>query len=214
MKIIHHKTNFNRTEYREDYLKSSEWKGLRNTILFSKPDCQCCEKTTACDVHHLVYRNWVDVKISDLMPVCRSCHDYIHLAIKDGFISQKPEQIDRIREATKNILNNERFKDFLIWVKDKHYLSKEELLVIEYDRFTTFAIRRISGLMKKNVRYDNIGEMKFTGRQILEIRKILKTVEWRAKQKALKRGPSFKARHLPQDARSELHQIRKSRKKR
>lgn len=214
MKNIKHKTNFNRKEYREDYLKSPEWKALRNTILFSKPDCQCCEKVAAHDVHHLVYRNWVDVKISDLMPVCRSCHDYIHLAIKDGFISQKPEDIDRIRDTTKNILANEHFKEFLKWVKGKHHLSKEELLVVNQDRFTNFAIRRISGVVKKIVRYDNIEEMKFTGRQILAIRKILATVKWREKQKTLKRGPSFKVRHLPKDSLAEFRQIKKDQKKR
>jgi hypothetical protein len=213
MKKNIHKTNFTRKEYREDYLKSPEWAKLRNTILFSKPDCQCCESVQAQDVHHLVYRNWVDVTIADLMPVCRKCHDYIHIAIKDGFIKQIPEQLEHIRVATKTIWANEELKDFLKWAREKHRLSKEELKIIDEDRFTHFAIKRISGLLKKSVQYHNIKEMKFTGRQILQIRKILATTKWRARQKNLKKGTPFKRKHSPEDARAEFRGERKARRK-
>ncbi len=213
MKKIIHKTNFTRKEYREDYLKSPEWASLRNTILFPKPDCQCCKKVPAQDVHHLVYRNWVDVTIVDLMPVCRKCHDYIHVAIKDGFIKQIPEQLEQIRLDTQTIWDNEALKTFLKWTKEKHFLSKEEIQIIDEDRFTHFAIKRISGLVKKSVQYHNIEEMKFTGRQILQIRKILVTTKWRAKQKTLKKGTPFKRKHSPEDAMAEFRGKRKASKK-
>lgn len=212
MKKITHKTSFTRKDYREDYLKSPEWENLRSIILFSKPNCQCCNNVLAKDVHHLVYRNWVDVKVSDLMPVCRNCHKYIHQAIKDGFIKQNPEKLEEIRIETQTILENEKFKTFLKWAKTKHFLSKEELQIIDEDRFTNFSIKRISGLMKKTLHYHSLAEMKFTGRQILQIRKILKTAVWRAKQKTLKKGPLFKKKHSPKDSRSEYRQTQKDSK--
>lgn len=175
-----HKVKYTRKEYREEYLKSDEWKNLRQTILGSNPDCQCCGKS-ASDVHHLVYRNIVDIKISDLIPVCRKCHDFIHLAISDNWISQNPKDLIEIKEKTLKINFDEEYTKHRDWLNSKHLLSEEEKDTIK--NLQGFIMQKISSLVKRNVWYDKLDSMKFTGRQILEIRKIIQMGLYRRKEK-------------------------------
>lgn len=175
-----HKVKYTRKEYREEYLKSDEWKNLRQTILGSNPDCQCCGKS-ASDVHHLVYRNIVDIKISDLIPVCRKCHDFIHLAINDNWISQNPKDLMEIKEKTLKINFDEDYTKHRDWLNSKHFLSEEEKDTIK--NLQGFIMQKISSLVKRNVWYDKLDSMKFTGRQILEIRKIIQMGLYRRKEK-------------------------------
>ena len=175
-----HKVKYTRKEYREEYLKSDEWKNLRQTILGSNPDCQCCGKS-ASDVHHLVYRNIVDIKISDLIPVCRKCHDFIHLAISDNWISQNPKYLIEIKEKTLKINFDEEYTKHRDWLNSKHLLSEEEKDTIK--NLQGFIMQKISSLVKRNVWYDKLDSMKFTGRQILEIRKIIQMGLYRRKEK-------------------------------
>lgn len=164
------KVKYTRKEYREEYLKSDEWINLRTLILEQKPNCQCCGKC-ATDVHHLVYRNIVDIKISDLLPVCRFCHEYIHDAIKDEYISQDPNNIVDITQKTKNILNDEEYAILRSWLSKKHHLSPEDETLVR--SLHPVVMKKISGIVKKNVWYDKLCELKFTGRQIKEIQKII-----------------------------------------
>jgi len=176
-----HKVKYNRFEYRQEYLRSKEWKDLRNLILGTSCDCQCCNIVKATDVHHLVYRNIVDVTVNDLLPVCRECHNLIHQAIKDEFISQDPKLFNQIKKRTINIRNNKRYEVWHKWIVSKHYLTDKQLNTISY--LQPFVIKRISGMLKKNVWYDNIKDIKFTGKQLLNIRKLIKTAVFRKKHK-------------------------------
>lgn len=169
----------NKKEYR-DYLDSLHWKNLRATILGGKPSCQVCQEKEAKDVHHMVYRNIVDIKVTDLLPVCRDCHKIIHQAIRDNYISQRPEKIDKIREKTLGILSDEKYAKYHKWLGDKHFLDKGLIDdIVGTQHKTTFLIRRISGILKKHVWFDNLHEFKFTGRQIEKIRRILDLVKKR-----------------------------------
>jgi hypothetical protein len=185
-----HKVKYNRQEYRQEYLKSDEWRSLRNVVMSSKPTCQCCDNS-ASDVHHLVYRNLVDVKVTDLLPVCRSCHDIIHEAISCQYISQDPKDIINIKNKTLGILNDEKYKEWRQWYNKKHYLSDEEIKTIS--ELQSFVIKKISALVKKNIWYNNLPEIKFTGCQILKIRKIIKMALYRRKNKidVAKKGNGF-----------------------
>jgi hypothetical protein len=170
------KVKYNRKEYREEYLKSDEWKKLRNLIMSTSPDCQCCGGASS-DVHHMVYRNIADITINDLIPVCRSCHEYIHQAIDDNYISQEPRDFKIIKEKTFNILNDNTYKEFRKWLGDKHSLSVEEISDVK--RLQAFVIKKISALVKKNIWHDDLPDRKFTGRQILKIRKIIEVAKYR-----------------------------------
>jgi hypothetical protein len=174
---------YTREEYRTEYLKSDEWKRLRNLILHTSPNCQCCNIKIASEVHHMTYRNIVDVKVTDLLPVCRPCHKFIHNAINDGYISQSSEKIEETTQKTLNILNDDNYKELKKWLSSKHLLSEKEKEIIRHDT-KFFIIRRIAGITKSRIWVDDIDERKFTGRQLLKIRDVIQTVVYR-KQKGL-----------------------------
>ena len=70
--------------YRE-YLKSDHWKQLRKRKLSrARHHCSICGSKHDIDVHHLNYRDWTNVRTSDLRLVCRRCHDLIHVLMKEG----------------------------------------------------------------------------------------------------------------------------------
>jgi hypothetical protein len=174
---------YTREEYRTEYLKSDEWKRLRNLILHTSPNCQCCNIKIASEVHHMTYRNIVDVKVTDLLPVCRPCHKFIHNAINDGYISQSSEKIEETTQKTLNILNDDNYKELKKWLSSKHLLSEKEKEIIRHDT-KFFIIRRIAGITKSRIWVDDIDERKFTGRQLLKIRDVIQTVVYR-RQKGL-----------------------------
>ncbi len=72
-------------KYRE-YLKSKDWKKKRaakwRTV--KRQSCAFCGSVDGLEVHHLIYRQWYDVKTSDLRLTCRRCHELIHRLIKLG----------------------------------------------------------------------------------------------------------------------------------
>jgi hypothetical protein len=175
------KVKYNRHEYREEYLKSNEWKTLRELVLKIDCNCQCCRSRKANDVHHLVYRNIVDITIGDLIPVCRSCHEYIHQAIDDGWISQDSKRFNEIKNLTLNILDDEDYKLHRTWLTSKHHLSLKEIKDIK--TLHGFIIRKISGMVKRKLWYDDLNDYKFTGRQILNIRNIIILAKQRKNRK-------------------------------
>lgn len=84
-------------EYR-DYLKSDKWKFIRS-IRFNLDDglCQHCGiklNDTEAHCHHLTYDRLGDEDISDVVTLCRSCHDAVHAKDK----SNQTEMIDFNRD--------------------------------------------------------------------------------------------------------------------
>jgi 5-methylcytosine-specific restriction endonuclease McrA len=65
---------------KQDYLKSPAWQTRRKAIL--KRDNYTCQKCNTnqvpLEVHHLHYRNFTEEPLSDLVSLCRSCHQSIH----------------------------------------------------------------------------------------------------------------------------------------
>lgn len=66
--------------YRDVYLKSDDWKTLRKAKLWRENSkCQLCGKVSDHnDVHHIKYKRLYDVALSDLLVLCRCCHDRVH----------------------------------------------------------------------------------------------------------------------------------------
>lgn len=62
------------------YIRSPVWQKQRKEA-FSRWGrfCSCCGADNAIHVHHLNYRNLVDVTAEDLMPLCEACHGHVHL---------------------------------------------------------------------------------------------------------------------------------------
>lgn len=64
--------------YRDEYLKSDEWKEKRKRILErDQGNCRCCGQK-ANDIHHITYARVYREKDTDLIAVCRNCHEKIH----------------------------------------------------------------------------------------------------------------------------------------
>jgi 5-methylcytosine-specific restriction endonuclease McrA len=72
----------NKIQYssKQDYLKSPAWQTRRKAVL--KRDNYTCQKCNInqvpLEVHHLHYRNFTEEPLSDLVSLCRSCHQSIH----------------------------------------------------------------------------------------------------------------------------------------
>jgi 5-methylcytosine-specific restriction endonuclease McrA len=67
-----------RRYYREEYLKSEHWAELKAAKLVVNSSCERCVSPQNLDVHHLRYRSLYDVLLTDLMTLCRRCHDQEH----------------------------------------------------------------------------------------------------------------------------------------
>ena len=62
-----------------DYITSSEWAAKRSAIL--KRDgylCQRCRDKKAKVVHHKTYKRFGNEKRSDLVSLCKDCHEELH----------------------------------------------------------------------------------------------------------------------------------------
>lgn len=68
------------------YLESDHWKALRLwKIKESGRICRACRCTKNIVVHHMLYRpNLEDAKLSDLLVLCRDCHDSFHRYLRAG----------------------------------------------------------------------------------------------------------------------------------
>lgn len=68
-------------EYR-NYLRSQEWRDLRQAYLNSGMSCNCfcCHRPwdSSFVFHHCTYQRLGYERLSDIRPVCRPCHDIVH----------------------------------------------------------------------------------------------------------------------------------------
>jgi hypothetical protein len=104
-----------REAYRE-YLQSPDWKAKRSQKhARSSGRCAVCRAGEYIDVHHLEYRNWVDVQMSDLRLLCRRCHDVAHLLMRKGILKFNPDMSHHARYA--------RLKHHVTCYIQRQYLS-------------------------------------------------------------------------------------------
>lgn len=65
--------------YREVYLKSDHWRRMRRLALEDADHrCAVCNATEHLDVHHRTYERLGNERLTDLLVLCRSCHDIFH----------------------------------------------------------------------------------------------------------------------------------------
>lgn len=90
------------------YLKSKEWKNVRERYYSSKliQVCYVCEKNSVrLDLHHRTYDRWGKERLTDLTPVHRKCHNQIHK------LHRKYRKTITLWEATSLARNNFRKKN-------------------------------------------------------------------------------------------------------
>lgn len=183
------KVKYNRKEYREDYLNSPEWKAIKNLVFSKTVICQCCNSKIAKDLHHMVYRNIVDVKITDLLPVCRGCHVLIHKAISDGYIPTDENRIDYITKLTKNIKNDKNYEKLSTWLRTKHHLTDCEIKDIKNADY--ILIKQVGGLINRRLEFEDLDNILFTGFQIEKIRNFIKIYKYRKNKKQNKKPKTW-----------------------
>lgn len=146
--------------YREVYLKSDHWKFLREEKLRISPECQKCGIYSNLDVHHKEYRGLYDVRISDLVTLCRKCHEIEHKTnrrekkkkrnpnfkvkrfnktLKQKFKENKYDTGQRINRILRNLIINKQFDLFKIFIKlFIQYYEDEMKINLQLKREKTF----------------------------------------------------------------------------
>lgn len=62
----------------QQYLASREWRAKRKKVIeLNNGICERCASRPIENVHHLTYENLGNERLSDLMGVCRPCHEYL-----------------------------------------------------------------------------------------------------------------------------------------
>ncbi len=73
------------------YLASSQWKTIRTKVLTRDHyQCQLCNYTESLEVHHITYERFTNEDISDLVTLCRDCHQSIHDKLGYNYTSTFP----------------------------------------------------------------------------------------------------------------------------
>ena len=62
-----------------EYLNSEEWKQKRSKVRRrARGWCERCKVGARADVHHLTYERVGHEELTDLVAVCRECHEFLH----------------------------------------------------------------------------------------------------------------------------------------
>lgn len=108
-----------RHEYRNEYLKSEEWKKLRDSFMRNHDgNCEKCGSIGS-DVHHMEYKflRTNSEQKSRLIFLCRGCHNLVHSAIKCKIL-QFPHYKDQILKITEDAVKKQNSKS-----RKKHLVS-------------------------------------------------------------------------------------------
>ena len=69
----------------EEYLKSEEWRKKRQLVLeFWNHECAICAANDNLHIHHRTYIRLGHEKLTDLIALCKTCHDLFHSRGKRG----------------------------------------------------------------------------------------------------------------------------------
>lgn len=155
----------------------------------SNPDCQCCNERKASDVHHMVYRNIVDIKVTDLLPVCRPCYDTLHDAISNNYIPNRESHKFSIEDITKmsiGILTDEKYKSYKRWLDSKHNLK--QVVLDRIKPVIEATLKQIRGIKRIQINdLEDLATIEFTGRQIEKVMRVIRIAEHRRQNKLDKR---------------------------
>ncbi len=64
--------------YRQVYLRSEHWRNLRRRKFQESPSCYTCRSREHLDIHHASYQNLYKERLSELITLCRRCHQLTH----------------------------------------------------------------------------------------------------------------------------------------
>lgn len=168
---------YSRREYRQEYLKSQHWIELRASILTGEPVCFKCQTKPASDVHHMRYKNIVDVTSEDLIPLCRECHSLIEEAKRIGLIRKKHNK-DVILKTTPQLVKEEKKR-----LRAKTIIHPK--IVASMHKLGPPCYQLIFGILKRRVPQDEWPTIMVTGAQLKKMWRVI-TVPGIAKHNGLK----------------------------
>lgn len=152
--------HYSRHEYREEYLKTDEWRAKSRLILERDKTCRICEKSKASDSHHLTYENlpFEDLD-NDIIGVCRACHNKIH----SWEVTARCREIRYIRK--------------FFWLMNQK-IKVSPSLVTKMNSLNINAKKFLSGLFKKNLHdFDEFIGVRLPFRKYLKIKDFIKRFE-------------------------------------
>jgi hypothetical protein len=161
------------TDYIPKLQQLQDWQKLQELILGAKLSCQVCNTREAIALHPLIHKSNFRFLASEVLPVCESCSKVLKQAIAEQYLDTDPNKLQEIKNKSLTILQDRVYSAYHEWYHAKHYLTEDEIKLIK--SLQKFVMKRIAFMKKTNVWYDNIHELKFTGREILAIRGIVIT---------------------------------------
>ena len=193
MKRRNRKFKMTRIEYRNEYLKSEEWKKLRGDFLNTKDGmCEKCSKP-ASDVHHMEYKflSTPSEQMRCLILLCRNCHNMMHKAIECKAIRFPHRRNDVIA------LTEDRIKKVLSESRKKHLVSIPLIREI-VERGSSHGIKLACGILKVRESFlcSIPPNLKAT---LIQIRKL----NWIARVKPVNKG--VRTYKLPKKPKSQLY---------
>lgn len=149
----------NEKERYQQYLCSEQWWAKRNAVMERAGGlCEKCGYHAAEHVHHLTYIRKYNEELTDLIALCKTCHESIHQA-KLAAIDRKPASSNSFNDDLKRVLAQ---KDQLIAAaKDVPYhpsmdlddylrkLYKELDECSQGDSIERFIVNKISNIASK-----------------------------------------------------------------
>lgn len=193
-----YKVHLTRKEYRTEYLLSDDWRQKSSIILNRDKICYICQKQSATDAHHLTYeRLGVENLETDLIGVCRNCHNRIH-------------NYELLQEITnKDELRQIFFKSY------KKYIIKENLFN-KIKSLNRDSLLLIAGLFKISLNDLKILKNKevdfFTMQKVFKLLNCPKKFKQTKKIKKQSRGPNYVLYELKKE-KDELKKAKKEAKK-
>lgn len=111
----------NGLEYSQ-YLDSDAWKQRRTHVRRrSRGWCERCKVGRIADVHHLTYERVGNEDASDLIAVCRPCHEYLHgLRDADPAATKFTKQEAACVREIEKLRSNGNWK-LVGWLCDRHH---------------------------------------------------------------------------------------------
>ena len=70
-----------------DYLRSEHWQDVKKRYRQSRYPwvCFCCGASDRpLDLHHRSYKRLGQERLMDLLPLCRECHDAVHVRVRSS----------------------------------------------------------------------------------------------------------------------------------
>lgn len=109
------------------YIQTQAWEEMRQKV-FRRDGFKCviCGDAKALNVHHITYENLGAEKVSDLVTLCRDCHEKIHDGKPVFYMWYHPLAKDAIQQKILLLLGmtpeespkTERLKDMLIELEE------------------------------------------------------------------------------------------------